>query len=251
MTGATDAYFDAWLDDKLRLADKQLKRLWNDHAALAASKGWLLSGRRIRDCIDILKQEIDMVNASVEAKISEVRPNTVIALESLQRVDNFCNKWIAELDPIVRQSYQSPLENVFKEVKKLTDEILIDLRAHQQVFRLGLAADADIKGIARQNENKTLNSKSVAKVRSGEYTEYKKRGPKSKVDPREFEQEVHRLLDAEGIVDPKLDPNFRQSNVETHMLNWHREAIQVSRNRELTAAAIRSYRAKFEAYKGQ
>lgn len=69
----------------------------------------------------------------------------------------------------------------------------------------------------------------------------KKVGPKPKVDPLAFEKKAHEIISYEGLPDPKIDASFRQSDLETKMMKWHNEAIGVSRNRELTAAAIRSY----------
>ena len=69
-----------------------------------------------------------------------------------------------------------------------------------------------------------------------------KRGPKPKVDPKEFEKEVHRYLDVEGAPNPVIDPNFRQADVERHMMTWHGEKIGEARNRQLTSEAIASFR---------
>lgn len=95
------------------------------------------------------------------------------------------------------------------------------------------------------------NKKSILGVSGSPKKPTLKRGPKPKVDPIKFESEVHRLLEQEGTPDPTVDPNFRQSTVEKHMMNWHKEAYGVSQNRVLSKNAIESYNKKFTFDTGQ
>ena len=41
--------------------------------------------------------------------------------------------------------------------------------------------------------------------------------------------------------DPKLDSNFRQADLERHMMAWHGKSFS-SRNRELTVLAIEAFK---------
>ena len=66
-----------------------------------------------------------------------------------------------------------------------------------------------------------------------------KRGPKSKVDPAKFEAEALCWIGEHGIPDPKLDPQVRQADLERHMMSWHKDAINVTRNRELVRLAMK------------
>jgi hypothetical protein len=72
----------------------------------------------------------------------------------------------------------------------------------------------------------------------------KKRGPKPIIEFEKFENEVHRLLKDNGTPDPRVDPNFRQADIEEHMLGKYK--YQESWNRELVQRSIASYLAKFE-----
>lgn len=69
----------------------------------------------------------------------------------------------------------------------------------------------------------------------------RKPGPKPKVDRTAFEQEVHRLLDEEGSPNPQIDPDFRQADVERHMMQWHNDSIGETQNRTYVADALSSY----------
>ena len=81
----------------------------------------------------------------------------------------------------------------------------------------------------------------------------KRRGPKPKVDPTKFYDECHRILTEEGMVNPQVDPSFRQVDLEKKMMLRHRDAIGVSRNRALVSEAIDSFvqSKSFVAHTGQ
>jgi hypothetical protein len=74
-----------------------------------------------------------------------------------------------------------------------------------------------------------------------------KRGPKPKVDPIQFEQEVHRYIAENGMPDPTVDPLARQADLEEHMMQWHGDTLGMSRNRVLVSAAMQSYLARNSA----
>lgn len=75
-----------------------------------------------------------------------------------------------------------------------------------------------------------------------------KRGPKPKVDPFLFEREVHRYIAENGMPDPTVDPLARQADLEKHMMQWHKDQLSTSRNRELVVAAMRSYMANISPH---
>ena len=73
----------------------------------------------------------------------------------------------------------------------------------------------------------------------------RKGGPKPKVDLEAFRAEVIRLIDENGYPDPIHDPDWRQADLEKHMLEWVGETLSVSRVRHHVAGVMRDIKASF------
>lgn len=68
-------------------------------------------------------------------------------------------------------------------------------------------------------------------------------GPKPKVDPDAFRAEVIRQIDEKGYPDPVFDPEWRQADLEKHMLEWAGEKLSESRVRYRVAGVMRDIKA--------
>jgi hypothetical protein len=79
---------------------------------------------------------------------------------------------------------------------------------------------------------------------SGRAAKRGKPGAKPKVNTQAFEKEVHRWIAENGMPNPDIDPESRQSDLERHMTDWHGGKIGESQNRVHVTSAIKSYQIK-------
>jgi hypothetical protein len=80
---------------------------------------------------------------------------------------------------------------------------------------------------------------------SGRTLKRMKPGPKKKLDEAKFQREVLEYVKENGMPDPTIDPNSRQSDLERHMMNWHNEAVSESTNRTYVNRAIEAIKANW------
>lgn len=233
--------WDTWRDKHSHFS---LKKKWTDAGSGQTYEGWFLESIGKASLFDQSKGEVreaSKLNQAYEVPLQNIHSTQKDLWGKLK-----ASKILAE--GILNQTDYRPIEKHLWQVLEPNEmpdgEDYIRNRINNDRWSGVTVPSEDVIKLWPIKPGAKNNSVEVPKQKQ-------RRGPKPKVDPKSFETEVHRILELEGIPNPILDPNYRQSVLEKQMMTWHNETYGVSRNRALTVKAMASYTSKFETDKGQ